>query len=293
MGEINDATFGARSNVLKNELGQGITSMHDKDINKVQKLNQQDQLANTEFGDMVGDIKRTNTVGLEKWKNDQAGNEQLYKAYQNEKAYQQPRLLGNAKVAGAMSGIDGMFGHFANQGVDLNSISDLQNKYSNLEKELSTANNKIKTYDDYAKQKQQIALQEKAKQDQQRLLDAQNAKKIQDAKNQAVQNAKTQAPQYDYNALRNELMNIGVIDLKPSQAYYPQQQARLNELQNLLKGRAIYGTRYQNPDPFYSNMVYISNIFINNKMVQAWLWGLLLKIEETAEKFVSIVIKIK
>jgi len=40
-------------------------------------------------------------------------------------------------------------------------------------------------------------------------------------------------------------------------------------------------------------MVYISNIFINNKMVQAWLLGLLLKIEEIAEKFVSIVIKIK
>jgi len=40
-------------------------------------------------------------------------------------------------------------------------------------------------------------------------------------------------------------------------------------------------------------MLYISNIFINNKMVQAWLWGLLLKVEQIAEKFVSIVIKIK
>jgi hypothetical protein len=40
-------------------------------------------------------------------------------------------------------------------------------------------------------------------------------------------------------------------------------------------------------------MLYISNIFINNKMVQAWLWELLLKIEQIAEKFVSIVIKIK
>jgi len=40
-------------------------------------------------------------------------------------------------------------------------------------------------------------------------------------------------------------------------------------------------------------MLYISNIFINNKMVQAWLWVLLLKVEQIAEKFVSIVIKIK
>jgi hypothetical protein len=256
MREINDAAFGARSNVLKNELGQGITSGHTDNINKVHKLSQYDQLANTEFGDMLGDIKRTNTVGLEKWKNDQTGNEQLYKAYQNEKGYQQPRLLGNAKMAGAMSGIDGMFGHFSNQGIDLNSISDLQSKYNNLEKELSTANNKIKTHDDYQKQKQLIASQEKAKQELQKKMDMENAKKLQDAKNKTINNAKTQVPQYDYNALRNELSNIGVIDLKPSQAYYPQQQTRLNELQNLLKGRATYGTRYQNPDPFYSNMVF-------------------------------------
>jgi hypothetical protein len=265
MREINDATFGARSNVLKNELGQGITDNHSDSINKVHKLSQYDQLANTEFGDMVGDIKRTNTTGIEKWKNDQVGNEQLYKAYQNEKGYQQPRLLGNARAAGADMGIGGMFSHFANQGIDLNSISDLQNKYNNLEKELSTANNKIKTYDDYNKQKQQISLQEKAKQDQQRLLDIENAKKIQDAKNQYIQNAKTQAPQYDYRALANELMGIGVIDLQPGTAYYPQQQARLNELSNLLKGRVTYGARRQNPDPSYSNMVYYTPKFWGEK----------------------------
>jgi hypothetical protein len=40
-------------------------------------------------------------------------------------------------------------------------------------------------------------------------------------------------------------------------------------------------------------MVYISNIFINNKMVQVWFWKLLLKIEEISEKFVAILLKIK
>ena len=194
MREINDATFGARSNVLKNELGQGISSMHDKDINKVQKLSQYDQLANTEFGDMLGDIKRTNTTGLEKWKNDQAGNEQLYRAYQNEKAYQQPRLLGNARATGADMGIGGMFSHFATQGIDLNSISDLQNRYNNLERELSTANNKIKNQNDYNRQRQMIQEQEKRlanERNRQAQIDAQNRQKLEDERKKQVANAQS------------------------------------------------------------------------------------------------------
>lgn len=153
MREINDASLTARSNTLKNELEQGVNAVNTDAINKIGKLNQYDQLANTEFNDMLSDIKRTNTTGLEKWKNDQASNEQLYKAYQNEKGYQQPRLLGNARATGAEIGINGMFGHFANQGIDLNSISDLQNRYSNLEKELQVANDRIKSQEDYQGQK--------------------------------------------------------------------------------------------------------------------------------------------
>lgn len=153
MREINDASLTARSNTLKNELEQGVNAVNTDAINKIGKLSQYDQLANTEFNDMLSDIKRTNTTGLEKWKNDQASNEQLYKAYQNEKGYQQPRLLGNARATGAEIGINGMFGHFANQGIDLNSISDLQNRYSNLEKELQVANDRIKNQEDYQGQK--------------------------------------------------------------------------------------------------------------------------------------------
>jgi len=168
MREINDASLAARSNTLKNELEQGINSVNTDAINKIGKLNQYDQLANTEFNDMLSDIKRTNTSGLEQWKNDQASNEQLYKAYQNEKGYQQPRLLNNARAAGAEIGINGMLGHFSNQGIDLNSISDLQNRYSNLEKELQVANDRIKNQEDYQVQKK-VEEEKQRKQDGERL----------------------------------------------------------------------------------------------------------------------------
>jgi len=149
---------------------------------------------------MVGDIKRTNTVGLEKWKNDQAGNEQLYKAYQNEKAYQQPRLLGNARATGADMGIGGMFSHFANQGIDLSSISDLQNKYNNLEKELSTANNKIKTQNDYNLQTKMIQEQEQrlaVERNRQAQINAQNKQKLEDERKKQVELAK-KTPELNY-----------------------------------------------------------------------------------------------
>lgn len=178
MRQLNEGSLGARTDVLKKELNTGLATKYSNDIDKIQKLGQYDQSANTEFNDMLGDIKRTNTQGIEKWKNNNLGNEQLYKAYQNEKGYQQPRMLGNATNTGIDrgigAGIGGMHQYFSNQGIDLNTISDLQGRYSNLEKELKEANNRIKNEGDFRNQQQaaqqRIAQQQAA--DRQRALDA-------------------------------------------------------------------------------------------------------------------------
>jgi hypothetical protein len=168
MQELNNAAYGTTAKTLNNELMSGVNSKHSDAINKIGKLNQYDQLANSEFGNMLNDVKRTNTTGIEKWKNDQGNNEQLYKAYQNEKNYQQPRLLGNATKTGFNvgynSGIDGIENHFNNQGIKLSEISDLKGRYSNLEKELANANAQIKTQNEYEAQKRRMEQEEKVKQ---------------------------------------------------------------------------------------------------------------------------------
>ena len=155
MQELNNAAYGTTAKTLNNELMSGVNSKHSEAINKIGKLNQYDQLANSEFGNMLNDVKRTNTTGIEKWKNDQGNNEQLYKAYQNEKGYQQPRLLGNARDSGINLGINGVDNYYANQGIDLSQISDLQGRYNNLEKELADSRSQIKTQNDYEAQKRQ------------------------------------------------------------------------------------------------------------------------------------------
>jgi hypothetical protein len=153
MQELNNAAYGTTAKTLNNELMSGVNSKHSDAINKIGKLNQYDQLANSEFGNMLNDVKRTNTTGIEKWKNDQGNNEQLYKAYQNEKGYQQPRLLGNARDSGISLGINGVDSYYQNQGIDLSQISDLQSRYNNLEKELADSRSQIKTQNDYEAQK--------------------------------------------------------------------------------------------------------------------------------------------
>jgi hypothetical protein len=161
--ELSDAALGSGWTLVKNDLLKSIASKHHEDINKIGKLGQYDQLANTEFGNVLGEIKSTNLKGLEKWKNDQENNEQLYKAYQNEKSFQQPMLLNNARGTGSASGIEGgintVFNHFNNQGIDLSAISDLKNRYSELEKELASKNKAIESAEDYKSRQKELASQ--------------------------------------------------------------------------------------------------------------------------------------
>lgn len=164
--ELSEATLGARSKATKEDLLKGVTASQYGDINKIGQLGQYDQLANTEFGNKLADIKSTNLRGLDKWKNDQEQNEQLYRSYQNERSWQQPRLLNNARSTGVASGIDSgigsVFNHFNNQGIDLSSISDLRNRYSELERELENRDSTIRSADEYRTRQEELARQNAA-----------------------------------------------------------------------------------------------------------------------------------
>lgn len=169
MRELNNAAFGANSKTMKNELTAGVNNAHNENISNIRRLGQYDQLANSEFENVVGDIRRTNTSGLEKWKNEQGKNEQLYKAYQNEKGYQQPRMLDGKFREGVGYGSEEASNYLKGMGIDLSEISDLKGRYDNLEKELMSNRAEIKNRNDYDTQQQKI----KGKEDMnRRLLDA-------------------------------------------------------------------------------------------------------------------------
>lgn len=164
--ELSEATLESRNKAAKENLLKGVTSNLYDDINKIGRLGEYDQLANTEQGNNLADIKATNLRGLEKWKNDQEQNEQLYRSYQNERSWQQPRLLNNARSSGVAAGIEGgigsVFNHFNNQGIDLSSISDLRNRYSELERELENRNTSLRSAEEYRTRQEELARQNAA-----------------------------------------------------------------------------------------------------------------------------------
>jgi len=164
--ELSEATLDSRNKATKESLLKGVTSNLYDDINKIGRLGEYDQLANTEQGNNLADIKATNLRGLEKWKNDQEQNEQLYRSYQNERSWQQPRLLNNARSTGVAAGIEGgigsVFNHFNNQGIDLSSISDLRNRYSELERELENRNTSLRSAEEYRTRQEELAQQNAA-----------------------------------------------------------------------------------------------------------------------------------
>lgn len=164
--ELSEATLDSRNKATKENLLKGVTSNLYDDINKIGRLGEYDQLANTEQGNNLADIKATNLRGLDKWKNDQEQNEQLYRSYQNERSWQQPRLLNNARSTGVSAGIDSgigsVFNHFNNQGIDLSSISDLRNRYSELERELENRNTSLRSAEEYRTRQEELAQQNAA-----------------------------------------------------------------------------------------------------------------------------------
>lgn len=173
MQELNNAAYGTKDKILNSEIISGLNTLHNEDINKISKLNQYDHLANSEFGNMLNDIKRTNTVGIDKWKNAQHNNEQLYKSYQNEKAHQQPKFFGNDGFSNDNKS------NFNNQGIDWSQISDLRGRYNTLENELKSniTNNDINNYPTYTTSQNKLIAEQGVKQalaEQQRLDKAKN-----------------------------------------------------------------------------------------------------------------------
>jgi len=161
MQDLLSATGESKLKAVKEDLVRGIADKEYSDLNNIDKLNQYDQLANNEFGTVLDDVKRSNLKGLEKWKNAQENNEQLYKSYQAEKGGMNPKLLTNARNSGyeggVNSGINTIFNHFNNQGIDLSSISDLQNRYSEMQKERTSNLDKIKSLEDYKLQAEELS----------------------------------------------------------------------------------------------------------------------------------------
>lgn len=129
--EINKATLEERSRLLQNTLKEQLSLGHEGQIGDIRQLGTYGNIAQNEFGDVMGKIRGLNQRGADKWANDQAENEELYKNYQNESLWQYPHMRTQVKNE-AMSDI---FGDIGKRDLSLDQLYNLNTRYSELQKE--------------------------------------------------------------------------------------------------------------------------------------------------------------
>lgn len=133
--EISKATLGERNKLLQDAMKSELSLGHQGQLAKLQQLGLYGAHGQKEFGDVLGNLRNLNKLGSTKWANEQAENEELYRNYQNEAAWEWPHLksvLGQQARAGALGDI---FRGLEGRDVSLDNVAKLNTNYSELEKE--------------------------------------------------------------------------------------------------------------------------------------------------------------
>ena len=133
--EVSKATLGERNKLLQQSMKSELSLGHQGQLSNLRQLGLYGDQGQKEFGDTLSKIRDMNKLGSTKWGNEQAENEDLYKNFQNEAAWEWPHMKG--VIAGnARSGALGdVFRGLSNRGIGLDQLAALNTNYSELQKE--------------------------------------------------------------------------------------------------------------------------------------------------------------
>ena len=194
--EVSKATLGERNKLLQQSMKSELSLGHQGQLSNLRQLGLYGDQGQKEFGDTLSKIRDMNKLGSTKWGNEQAENEDLYKNFQNEAAWEWPHMKG--VIAGnARSGALGdVFRGLSNRGIGLDQLAALNTNYSELQKEnvarreeLDTGNKTIadlqKQLGIFKEQQAQQAAQQQAQQAaQQQAAVSSERQRLQDLANQ-------------------------------------------------------------------------------------------------------------
>lgn len=230
--ELNKSVLEARNKILQESLRDQLTLGHEGEIDKIKQLGQIGAQSQKGYGDLLKTIRDTNQLGAEKFANNQAENEDLYKNYQNENLWQWPHIRASARGEGMQSGmgegrsgaLGEVFRGLGDRNISLDNLAALNTRYSEMEKEAATPSNPINDQNAAMQQMQQelttqrqaeaTRLQQRQAQEaerlrqlaleQQRMEQARAAEAQQIAKAQARENAIAQHRINEANRLQAE-----------------------------------------------------------------------------------------
>lgn len=222
--EINKGVLTARDLILQESLRDQLALGHEGEIDKIKQLGQIGAQSQKDYGDLLKTIRDTNKLGAEKFANNQAENEELYKNYQNENLWQWPHMRAAARADGMQSGIGGgrfgalgeVFGGLGDRNISLDNLAALNTRYSELEKEQPVAGPPITETGTLIPQMQQKISQETQRMEQARIAKAirdQSLKTHLETENQRLQGEKQRWYTNYLNNMKaagynNDVMNV-------------------------------------------------------------------------------------
>ena len=141
--EINKGILVARDKILQESLKEQLALGHESEIDKIKQLGQIGTQTQKDYGDLLKNIRDTNILGAEKFANQQAEIEDLYKNYQNENLWQWPHMRAAARNEGMQAGIGegrsavlgDVFRGLGDRNISLDNLAALNTRYSEMEKE--------------------------------------------------------------------------------------------------------------------------------------------------------------
>lgn len=141
--ELNKGVLEARNKIMQESLRDQLALGHEEEIDKIKQLGQIGAQSQKDYGDLLKTIRDTNKLGAEKFANNQAENEDLYKNYQNENLWQWPHMRAAARAEGMQAGIgegrSGALGEvfrgLADKNISLDNLAALNTRYSEIERE--------------------------------------------------------------------------------------------------------------------------------------------------------------
>jgi hypothetical protein len=136
--EISRATFEERNKLLEDAMKSGLSLEHQGQIGNLRQLGQYGEHGQKEFGDTLGNIKNMNKLGSTKWGNEQDENEELYKNYLNEGAWEWPHMKGAIASQARYGALGDVFRGMDRRSISLDQLAGLNTNYSELQKDHDT-----------------------------------------------------------------------------------------------------------------------------------------------------------
>lgn len=173
--DLNKAVLEQRNKILQNSLTNQLQLQHGNEISNIGQLNQLGQQSHKDYGDLLQDIRNVNQQGANKFNNDQREHEELYKNYQNERAWEWPHMRATARSEGYGEGRSNAFGEvfrgLEDRNISLDNLARLNTNYSELQRDSDRYRQDLTTTQQArdALQRQLATYQQQAAAEQQRL----------------------------------------------------------------------------------------------------------------------------